>query len=76
VSVATDLLKHGKAVVIDNTNADRDVRKVWISLASKFGIPIRCFHFTASKELAKHNNLVRALSGSLVVSSLLEPPTL
>jgi bifunctional polynucleotide phosphatase/kinase len=63
-------------VVIDNTNADREVRKVWISLATKLGLPIRCFHFTASKDLAKHNNLVRALSGSLVVSPTTDQPGL
>jgi bifunctional polynucleotide phosphatase/kinase len=50
-------------VVIDNTNPDRDVRKVWISLAQRHSAPIRCFHFTASQELARHNDAVRAISG-------------
>jgi bifunctional polynucleotide phosphatase/kinase len=68
LAVATDFLKQGKAVAIDNTNPTIDTRKFWISLASKLGVPIRCFEFTATKDLAKHNNVVRAISGSSTVS--------
>lgn len=47
----------------DNTNADKATRKIWIDLAKKFNRSIRCVHFTATPQLARHNNLVRALGG-------------
>lgn len=46
----------------DNTNADVETRAVWIQLAAKLGIPIRCAHFTASTKLCEHNDTVRALA--------------
>ena len=46
----------------DNTNADEETRAVWVQLAQKFGIPIRCVHFTAPTKLCEHNDTVRALS--------------
>ena len=49
-------------MTIDNTNADPETRAVWVQLAHKFGIPIRCVHFTASTKLCEHNDTVRALS--------------
>ena len=48
--------------VTDNTNADAETRAVWVQLAQKFGIPIRCVHFTAPVKLCEHNDTVRALS--------------
>lgn len=63
VAAAARALDEGHSVVVDNTNADISTRKVWIDLAREHGVPIRCFVFTASIELARHNNLVRALSG-------------
>ncbi len=51
-------------MTIDNTNADPETRAVWVQLAQKFGIPIRCVHFTASTKLCEHNDTVRALSTS------------
>ncbi|KAF2673861.1 polynucleotide kinase 3 phosphatase [Microthyrium microscopicum] len=61
--VAGESLLSGKSVAIDSTNPDRDGRKAWIALGVKHGVPIRCAHFTASKDLARHNDSVRALSG-------------
>lgn len=49
----------------DNTNADPETRNVWVQLAQKFGIPIRCVHFTAPAKLCEHNDTVRALSGDI-----------
>ncbi|KAL8934699.1 MAG: hypothetical protein Q9211_005093 [Gyalolechia sp. 1 TL-2023] len=47
----------------DNTNADRESRAVWVQLAQKFNVPIRCVHFTASSKLCEHNDTVRAIAG-------------
>ncbi|WWD20754.1 polynucleotide kinase 3'-phosphatase [Kwoniella shandongensis] len=58
--VAEGLLREGKAVVIDNTNRNRDTRAHWINLASKLKVPVRVFHFLCPLELAKHNNMYRA----------------
>jgi bifunctional polynucleotide phosphatase/kinase len=63
VKVAEEALRSKQSVVIDNTNPDRDVRGIWTSLAKKHAVPVRCVHFTAEKELARHNDVVRALSG-------------
>lgn len=46
----------------DNTNADPETRAVWVQLAQKFNVPIRCVHFTAPTKLCEHNDTVRALS--------------
>jgi bifunctional polynucleotide phosphatase/kinase len=62
VKVATSHLSDGNSVLIDATNADRDVRKVWIDLAKRFGVPIRCVWFTAGDALCRHNDAVRALN--------------
>jgi len=48
----------------DNTNADPETRAVWVQLAQKFNIPIRCIYFTAPAKLCEHNDTVRALSDS------------
>ena len=51
---------------IDNTNADIDTRAEWIKLSRRLEIPIRCILFTASARLCEHNDVVRALNGTLV----------
>jgi hypothetical protein len=48
---------------VDNTNPDVEVRKTWISLAKKFKVYARCIQFTMNVDLAKHNDVFRALSG-------------
>jgi bifunctional polynucleotide phosphatase/kinase len=63
IKLTEDCLGQGKSVVIDNTNPDPDVRKIWISLAKKFNAPVRCVWFNTDKEVAKHNDVFRALSG-------------
>lgn len=66
IAVAKEYLADQQSVVVDNTNADLDVRKHWINLAKALEVPIRCILFTASPEVCKHNNVVRALGGSSV----------
>ena len=51
-------------MLLDNTNADEETRAVWVQLARKFAVPIRCIHFTASTQLCQHNDTIRALSAS------------
>ncbi|KAG9230469.1 polynucleotide kinase 3 phosphatase [Amylocarpus encephaloides] len=62
LKVAEEYLKEGKSVVIDNTNADSEVRGKWVQLASTYSVPIRCVHFTATTQLCEHNDVVRALN--------------
>lgn len=53
---------------LDNTNETYVARKIYIELAKKLQIPIRCFHFSGSEDLAKHNNLYQ--------SFIADPPSL
>ncbi|KAM0795081.1 DNA kinase/phosphatase Pnk1 [Usnea florida] len=62
LKVASEMLAGSKSVAIDNTNADPDTRAVWVHLAHKFVVPIRCAHFLAPVTLCQHNDTVRALS--------------
>ncbi|KAJ8488116.1 hypothetical protein ONZ45_g14072 [Pleurotus djamor] len=55
-----EVLGEGGSCVVDNTNRDKATRKTYIALAKKHKVKIRCFYFTASMELAWHNNLYRA----------------
>jgi len=70
ISATTTLLKAGCSVVIDNTDADKDIRGQWIALASTLGVPVRCVFFTAPARLCEHNNAVRAMGGSSTVSNM------
>lgn len=49
----------------DNTNADQDTRKVWIDLANKYNVPIRCIWFTTPLHLCEHNDAARSMNKSL-----------
>ncbi|KAL9119120.1 MAG: hypothetical protein Q9187_004323 [Circinaria calcarea] len=64
--VALDYLNSQKSVAIDNTNADVDTRAVWVQLAQRLGLPIRCLYFTAPIKLCEHNDTVRALHDGLL----------
>ncbi|KAF4458265.1 bifunctional polynucleotide phosphatase kinase [Fusarium albosuccineum] len=65
VQAAREHLQAGDSVAIDNTNADPDTRTIWVELAKKFGIAIRCVWFKTPITLCEHNNAVRALNKSL-----------
>ncbi|KIK63827.1 hypothetical protein GYMLUDRAFT_71948 [Collybiopsis luxurians FD-317 M1] len=62
VKAVEEALRAGLSCVVDNTNRDKQTRKLYVSLAQHFKIPIRCFLFTGSRHLAWHNNLYRALN--------------
>jgi bifunctional polynucleotide phosphatase/kinase len=66
-NLAVASVKQGKSVVIDNTmpkfaSDDKDRcngRQAYVQLAKEHKIPIRCFRFAASEDLAKHLNMFR-----------------
>ena len=62
---------HAILIVIDNTNADSEVRSKWLELANKHSVPIRCVLFTASAEICEHNDAVRALNEAVSDPQLL-----
>lgn len=51
---------------LDNTNADPDTRAIWIKLARKIMVPIRCIYLATPPKLCEHNDAVRALGGALM----------
>ncbi|KAF1839134.1 PNK3P-domain-containing protein [Decorospora gaudefroyi] len=62
VKATTALIEEGTSIVIDNTNADPETRAVWVTLAEKLNVPIRCVLFTGSPKLCEHNDTFRALN--------------
>lgn len=66
IKAARAILAESLSVVIDNTNANIETRRHWVDLARSHGVPIRCIHFTAPIELAKHNAAVRSGGGPLM----------
>ncbi|OHE91870.1 polynucleotide kinase 3 phosphatase [Colletotrichum orchidophilum] len=65
VQVAKELLGEGQSVAIDNTNADPDTRAVWVQLAAKHNVPIRCVWFKTPLHICEHNDVVRSMNESL-----------
>ncbi|OWP01550.1 polynucleotide kinase 3 phosphatase [Marssonina coronariae] len=65
LKIAEQCLAEKKSVAIDSTNADPEVRKKWVDLATKHSIPIRCVLFTAGSQLCEHNDAVRALNSTM-----------
>eukprot|EP01091_Cochliopodium_minus_P020133 TRINITY_DN869_c2_g1_i1.p1 TRINITY_DN869_c2_g1~~TRINITY_DN869_c2_g1_i1.p1 ORF type:complete len:412 (+),score=131.78 TRINITY_DN869_c2_g1_i1:64-1299(+) len=59
LKTATDEIKKGKSVVIDNTNPESKTRAEYIKLAEKNEIPVRCFYFDTPREIADHMNFFR-----------------
>lgn len=49
----------------DNTNADPDTRAVWIDLARKENVPIRCVWFRTPLHVCQHNDAVRSQNKEL-----------
>lgn len=69
VKVASQHVEEKQSVAVDNTNADKETRAIWVKLAAKLNVPIRLVHFTAPAKLCEHNDVVRALTGDLVSRS-------
>jgi len=59
LKAAQAALAEGKSVVIDNTNPKIDGRSDYIAAAKKAKVPVRCFRFDVSEDLAKHLNYYR-----------------
>ena len=64
VAACTEALQAGKSVVVDSTNREPRGRKEWLTLASKFGVPARCFFMDVAKPLAMHLNTFRKLTST------------
>lgn len=62
IKVVEETIKDGQSCVVDNTNRDAATRKHYVDLAKKHNVPIRCFLFNGTFELAWHNNLYRAFN--------------
>ncbi|KAJ4405437.1 DNA kinase/phosphatase Pnk1 [Neurospora sp. IMI 360204] len=73
---ATEYLKEGDSVVVDNTNPDPDTRKQWVELAKKQGVPVRCVWFRTPLVVCEHNDAVRALNKPLNPESRTSLPKL
>ncbi|KAH0489873.1 hypothetical protein TgHK011_001365 [Trichoderma gracile] len=65
IQAAMNLLKAGKSVVVDNTNPDPDTRALWIDVARKASVPIRCVWFSTPVMVCEHNDAVRAHNPAL-----------
>ncbi|PHH71090.1 hypothetical protein CDD82_6757 [Ophiocordyceps australis] len=65
LQVAKELLANKKSIAIDNTNADVETRALWVGLAKKNKVPIRCLWFKTPLHLCEHNDAVRALNKTL-----------
>ncbi|KZP29992.1 PNK3P-domain-containing protein [Athelia psychrophila] len=60
IKIVEESLANGESCVVDNTNRDIATRQFYINVAKRLDIPVRCFKFDGSAELAWHNNLYRA----------------
>ncbi|EAA30326.3 PNK3P-domain-containing protein [Neurospora crassa] len=76
LKAATEYLKEGDSVVVDNTNPDPDTRKQWVELAKKQGVPVRCVWFRTPLVVCEHNDAVRALNKPLNPESRTSLPKL
>ncbi|TKY86240.1 hypothetical protein EX895_005065 [Sporisorium graminicola] len=61
--VVADTIASHQSCVVDNTNRDRKTRKLYIDLAQKLGVTIRCIYFDVPKHVCVHNNHFRAHHG-------------
>lgn len=73
VDLGPQYIPHTKLTCSDNTNADPETRAVWVMLAQKLKVPIRCVLFTATPKLCEHNDTFRALNLGPEVSLATEP---
>ena len=61
LKVAEQALAEGKSVIIDNTNPSKAIRKPYIDLAKKVGVPSRCLHLSIPSEVCDHLNYYRQI---------------
>jgi len=54
MKVCEEALSQKKSAVIDNTNPTPEVRKLYIDIAKKHKVPVRCFFFNFPKEQLLH----------------------
>ncbi|ORE22647.1 PNK3P-domain-containing protein [Rhizopus microsporus] len=64
IKACQEALSNEKSVVIDNTNPEKSTRQLYIQLAQKAGVPVRCLYFGQDENLAQHNNHYRAIHES------------
>ncbi|KAL8378095.1 hypothetical protein RB595_008683 [Gaeumannomyces hyphopodioides] len=76
LAAASDLVKEGRSVVVDNTNPDPETRAQWVALATKRAVPIRCVWFKTPIALAQHNDAVRSMNAMLNPESRDSLPTI
>jgi bifunctional polynucleotide phosphatase/kinase len=49
----------------DNTNPDPETRSIWVDLAKKYKVPIRCVWFKTPIHICEHNDAVRSMNARL-----------
>ncbi|EIE89353.1 hypothetical protein G6F46_005521 [Rhizopus delemar] len=64
IKACQEALKNQQSVVIDNTNPEIATRQLYINLAQKANVPVRCLYFGQNEDLAQHNNYYRAIHKS------------
>jgi bifunctional polynucleotide phosphatase/kinase len=62
VAVLDKSLGEGKSCVVDNTNPEKSDRKLFIDVAKKHKVPVRCFYFNVTKEVATHLDTQRKIN--------------
>jgi len=59
LNLASEAIRGGSSVVVDNTNPSKESRRNFIDLAKRENIPVRCFVIETNFEIAEHLNFVR-----------------
>jgi len=62
VALLDKSLGEGKSCVVDNTNPEKADRKLFIDVAKKHSVPVRCFYFKVTKEVATHLDIQRKIN--------------
>ncbi|CAK7220173.1 DNA kinase/phosphatase Pnk1 [Sporothrix bragantina] len=60
VKAAAAFLQDGSSVAIDNTNPDPATRALWVDLAKKHRVSVRCVWFKTNPAICEHNDAVRS----------------
>lgn len=61
IQATENSIKDNKSVIIDNTSVSKEKRLVYINIAKKYNLPVRCLVFTCPANLCKHNSYYRNL---------------